>query len=113
MGERDTEPKTAEVPILREKASHPKATASPRAKVRGKGEERIRVEKAPRVGASIVAAPTMHQTAQREKVKARQMSFKTSNKVVKQTHGDNSANREHTTQCHNPYPTGPREFTQQ
>ena len=109
VGEKDTEPKTAEVPPLREKASHQKETESQRVKVRAKQKE-TRVVKVQRVDALTVAAPTMHPTAQREKEKARQMNFKM---VVKQTHGDNRANREHTTQCHNPYPTGPREHTQE
>ena len=120
MGERDTEPMNAEVPPLREKANHIKATGSQKVKVREK--EKIRVARVPRADALIVVEPTMHLHARRVKG-AKPTSCKISSKMGKpingvirangEPHGDNKANREPITRCPNPWdPTGPRECTQ-
>ena len=102
-GEMDTEPRTAEVPLLREKASQ-KETVNLKERVKGKVKVRIKGERVPRADALTVVVHTTHPIAQRARVKERQVS--SSNKVVNPTHGGNRANRgpnrELNIQCLNP-----------
>ena len=103
VDEMDTEPQTAEVPLLREKASQ-KEAVNLKEKVKGKVKVRIKGERVPRADALTVVVHTTHPIAQRERVKARRVS--SNSKVVNPTNGGNQANRgpnrELNTQCRNP-----------
>ena len=96
--ERDTGPETAEAARLREKEN----LIRERVKVKGraKAKERVRTkgEKGQREDALIVAGPTTHPIAPKEKG-AKQANCKISNKVVRGTRGGNKGNRGPTTQC--------------
>ena len=102
VGDRDTEPLTAEVPLLKVKvkASHLKETVNPRVRVRVKVKARIMGERVPSEDALTVVGHTLHPTAQRGRVKARRVS--SNNRATNPTHGGNREHKGLNIQCLNP-----------